>query len=247
VRIVQAHGDGVRWPPIPHPTLSGRCGTLGVVVVVASALPCPLSSRAAGIGAMSEQWRVGANKNKAESATEDSEPHQNNTEMEQQQKKVTAKDKLKQIWTNINDTLKGGKKLYHCTSEQNAQSIEREGFRPGSQGIAGGGIYFAETPADAVRKAHNHGAVLKCRVKLGKVLDVAHEGDSSLTSSEVKRLGCNSVRIPRYGAEYDVQHFHQCIFVTLCLGTACTSHRVPEWSAGTKQSPHTRPAQHLQA
>jgi len=127
-----------------------------------------------------------------------------NAEMEQQQKKVTAKDKLKQIWTNINDTLKGGKKLYHCTSEQNAQSIEREGFRPGSQGIAGGGIYFAETPADAVRKAHNHGAVLKCRVKLGKILDVAYEGDSSLTSSEVKRLGCDSVRIPRYGAEYCV-------------------------------------------
>jgi hypothetical protein len=124
--------------------------------------------------------------------------------MEQTQKKVTAKEKLKQIWTNINETLKGGKKLYHCTSEQNAQSIERGGFRPGSHGIAGGGIYFAETPADALRKAHNHGAVLKCRVKLGKVLDVAHEGDSSLTLSEVKRLGCDSVRIPRFGAEYCV-------------------------------------------
>jgi hypothetical protein len=167
-------------------------------------------------------------------------------EMEQKQKKVTAKEKLKQIWTNISNTLKGGKKLYHCTSEQNAQSIERGGFRPGSQGIAGGGIYFAETPADAVRKAHNHGAVLKCRVKLGKILDVAYAGDSSLTSSEVKRLGCDSVRIPRYGTEYDVQLFHQCIFVTLCLGTACTSHHVPEWSAGTKRLSHTHPAQHLQ-
>jgi hypothetical protein len=122
--------------------------------------------------------------------------------MEQTQKKVTAKEKLKQIWTSIKDTLKGGKKLYHCTSEHNAQSIERGGFRPGSHGIAGGGIYFAETPTDAVRKAHNHGAVLKCRVKLGKVLDVAYEGDSSLTLSEVKRLGYDSVRIPRFGTEY---------------------------------------------
>ena len=50
---------------------SGRCGTLGVVglwewFVAGSALPCPLSSRAAGIGALSKQWHADANKNKAE-------------------------------------------------------------------------------------------------------------------------------------------------------------------------------------
>jgi hypothetical protein len=116
----------------------------------------------------------------------------------------TVKEKMKQLWTNVTDTVKGGKKLYHCTSEQNAQSIEQSGFQPGSRGIAGGGIYFAETPADAVRKAHNKGPVLKCRVKLGKMLDVGHGGDSSLDLSAIKKQGCDSVRIPRSGTEYCV-------------------------------------------
>ena len=115
-----------------------------------------------------------------------------------------TKEKMKQLWTNVTDTLKGGKKLYHCTSEQNAESIERSGFQPGSRGIAGGGMYFAETPADAARKAHSSGVVLKCRVKLGKVLDVGRSGDSSLNLSALREQGCNSVRIPRAGTEYCV-------------------------------------------
>jgi hypothetical protein len=115
----------------------------------------------------------------------------------------TTKEKLKQLWSKFSDTVRG-KKLYHCTSEQNAESIESSGFRPGSRGIAGGGIYFAETPADALRKAHCTGAVLKCRVKLGQTLDVGYNGDSSLNLSDLKEKGYDSVRIPRLGTEYCV-------------------------------------------
>ena len=133
-------------------------------------------------------------------------------------KKASLGDQLKQLWTAATDAVKGGKKLYHCTSEQNCQSIERNGFRPGSHGIVGGGIYFAETPADAVRKAHNSGVVLKCRVKLGKVLDVGRSGNSSLNLNAIKEQGCDSVRVPRSGTEYCVYEPSRIRVVDRCKG-----------------------------
>jgi hypothetical protein len=39
----------------------------------------------------------------------------------------------------------GGTTLYHQTSEAIARTILASGFRPGSAGLAGGGIYFTTT------------------------------------------------------------------------------------------------------
>jgi hypothetical protein len=96
------------------------------------------------------------------------------------------------------------KTLFHCTSAENAASIRRNGFRCGTSGLAGGGIYLAETEEDAKRKAHQHGVVIKCEVDLGKVHKVGFDGDESLCLSRLKAKGCNSVSIARKGTEYCV-------------------------------------------
>jgi hypothetical protein len=99
----------------------------------------------------------------------------------------------------LSGSLFGGIRLFHCTSESNAASIRRNGFHCGSSGIVGGGIYFAMSAQDAIRKAHANGAVLTCEVDLGRVHDVGFDGDRSLNLSRIRKLGCDSVRIPRNG------------------------------------------------
>ena len=105
---------------------------------------------------------------------------------------------------HLSGRLLGGRRLYHCTSKSNAASIQRNGFRCGSSGLTGGGIYFAESVADASRKSQTNGVVLECEVDLGSVLDVGSSGDSSLSGSVLRSRGYNSVRIPRNGTEYCV-------------------------------------------
>jgi hypothetical protein len=102
----------------------------------------------------------------------------------------------------LSGRLLGGRLLYHCTSRANADSIQRNGFRCGSSGLAGGGIYFAETAADASRKAHNNGVVLECEVDVGRVRSLDHNGDSSMTLRRLNDLGYDSVEIPRQGKEF---------------------------------------------
>ena len=87
-------------------------------------------------------------------------------------------------------------RLYHCTSYANARKITAEGFRCGHSGLAGGGIYFAESVDDASRKAHEHGVVLVCDVDLGRVMTVGFNGDPNLRISRLKAIGYDSVRIP---------------------------------------------------
>lgn len=99
----------------------------------------------------------------------------------------------------LSGSLFGGIRLFHCTSESNAASIRRNGFHCGSSGIVGGGIYFAMSAQDAIRKANANGAVLTCEVDLGRVHDVGFDGDRSLNLSRIRKLGCDSVRIPRNG------------------------------------------------
>lgn len=47
------------------------------------------------------------------------------------------------------------KQFYHATSFQNAVKIVAEGFKKGTTGMLGAGIYFAETPTGALNKAHS--------------------------------------------------------------------------------------------
>ena len=100
---------------------------------------------------------------------------------------------------HLEGRLFGGMLLYHCTDRSSADSICSSDFRCGSDGIAGGGIYFAVSAQDASRKARRNGVVLECEVNLGSVLDVGFNGDSSLNLARVRERGCDSVRIPRNG------------------------------------------------
>ena len=47
--------------------------------------------------------------------------------------------------------------------------ISSKKLKPGSGGIAGGGIYLPTNPNDTMHKAHNFGFLFKVKAKLGNV------------------------------------------------------------------------------
>ena len=56
-------------------------------------------------------------------------------------------------------------KLYHQTDAETAEVILRtQRMKPGSGGLAGGGIYFATTPELTGHKAHKKGVILEATV-----------------------------------------------------------------------------------
>ncbi len=57
--------------------------------------------------------------------------------------------------------------LYHQTEPHVVTTIlSTLEMRLGTQGVLGGGIYFAESPGDTVKKAHKHGGVVEAHVKV---------------------------------------------------------------------------------
>jgi hypothetical protein len=95
--------------------------------------------------------------------------------------------------------------LYHMTDATAARSIvSTQTFRPGTSGLAGGGIYFAETPEDTKHKARSQGPILQAKVNLGKQKNLSYHGDPSLTHEQLKQEGYDSVKIPRNGTEHVV-------------------------------------------
>ncbi|CAJ1387809.1 unnamed protein product [Effrenium voratum] len=79
----------------------------------------------------------------------------------------------------------------------------------GQGGLAGGGIYFAESPAEARRKANQRGAMLKATVRVGRMKVVQRQGSTTFTQlvsegyDSVKILGRDS------GTEYVVYNCAQ--------------------------------------
>ena len=102
---------------------------------------------------------------------------------------------------------------YHQTSEDAAKSIiSSQTFRPGTEGIAGGGMYFAVKPEETQIKTHNFGPILECKVKLGNNRGLPYDGDKSFLDTKCTdgferclKVGVDSVSIPRTsGLEYVV-------------------------------------------
>ncbi|CAE8587102.1 unnamed protein product [Polarella glacialis] len=87
------------------------------------------------------------------------------------------------------------RKLYHQTSTETAARIlqSKEMLR-GSSGLAGGGIYFAETPEETQDKCHSRGCILEATVRLGRMKDAGSNGCST-TFTDLQREGYDSVRI----------------------------------------------------
>jgi hypothetical protein len=104
--------------------------------------------------------------------------------------------------------FKGGTKLYHQTDKKTADIIMKtQHMKPGSGGLAGGGIYFATTPELTGHKAHRHGVILEATVALGKIHTLEAAGDPSMTLQKLQSLGYDSVCIARpvsRGQEYVV-------------------------------------------
>jgi rubredoxin len=101
--------------------------------------------------------------------------------------------------------------LYHQTSPEFASEIIRsQRMRRGNPGLAGSGIYFAESARETEHKAQKKGAMLRATVRLGRVKTVSSNGDSSVTFASLQAEGYDSVRIPRPGGtEYVVYNWDQ--------------------------------------
>lgn len=107
------------------------------------------------------------------------------------------------------------KYLYHQTSAENAKRIvSSQQMLRGHDGLAGGGIYFAESAVETNHKAHKHGVILRVRVRLGRVKRISPEGDGTVNFNRLQFPGddCSfdSVEIPRPGGtEYVVYNYDQ--------------------------------------
>jgi hypothetical protein len=118
---------------------------------------------------------------------------------------------------SVEDAKKYGTQLYHQTDDATAQSILRtQQMKPGSKGLAGGGIYFATTEEQTGHKAHAHGVTLKAYVRLGRILTLESEGDRSMTFEKLHSKGFDSVCIARSvssGHEYVVYDPAQVLYI----------------------------------
>ena len=113
------------------------------------------------------------------------------------------------------------KTLYHQTDQQSAILIlSSRKMKRGSTGLAGGGVYFATSETDTMHKAHSTGCVLKCQVALGRVKRIKSNGNKSITFTQLKKEGFDSVEIPRPGGtEYVVYDWDQVKDIKYCSFT----------------------------
>ena len=100
--------------------------------------------------------------------------------------------------------------MYHVMDEERAREILSSGrMLRGDGGAVGGGIYFAESPEAADRKAHRRGVCLQARVKLGKIREL-DSTDPFVTFGSLRRLGFDSVLLTCFnGNEYTVYNSDQ--------------------------------------
>ena len=100
-----------------------------------------------------------------------------------------------------NQPVKGNKDdimiLYHVTNAESGRLIkESNKMIRGQQGMFGGGIYFAETAQDANYKAEHRGALVTCRVYVGKCLKVKDANAGKFTFTSLYKKGYDSVWAP---------------------------------------------------
>merc|ERR1712098_524240 len=65
--------------------------------------------------------------------------------------------------------------MFHGTRPEAAKSIQKEGFKPSTNGMLGPGVYVSQD----INKARKHGAVvLETEVRTGKVKKIDRQGHS---------------------------------------------------------------------
>jgi hypothetical protein len=98
------------------------------------------------------------------------------------------------------------KTLYHQTDRDGLRGIKSAGgMRKGASGLAGPGIYFADTPEHTSHKARRRGVILEALVDIGeRTLRIAADGCAD-AEDRMRAADCHSVLIPRSnGQEYCV-------------------------------------------
>jgi len=111
---------------------------------------------------------------------------------------------------------RGGKVLvlFHQTSPGAGPLILQNGFKLGTEGWCGGGIYFATSPQATYRKAigpeSHHGYIVGARVNVGRVKYMGSSCDRSMTGLKLWLLGYDSIHFnPGDGDEYVVYSKHR--------------------------------------
>ena len=101
--------------------------------------------------------------------------------------------------------------LFHQTSaDAAAKIVASQKMYRGSDGIAGGGIYFAESPDLTAHKCKLWGVILEATVLLGSQKIISSTGDMTITFRSLQRKGYDSVLVQRPGgADHVVYNFDQ--------------------------------------
>lgn len=102
--------------------------------------------------------------------------------------------------------------LYHQTSPTIAQKILSTGeFLRGSNGIVGGGIYFAETAQATNLKAQQQGQILKAEILVGNVKVEQYSSLTTYTFTQLAKLGYDTVKVTgrSTGIEYIIYNYDQ--------------------------------------
>lgn len=99
--------------------------------------------------------------------------------------------------------------LYHQTGSQFGPLILQNGFRPGTRGWCGGGIYFATsrkaTYGKAIGPDSHKGFMIEAQVQIGRVKHLSKTCDRRMTGAKLSRWGYDSITFnPGDGAEYVV-------------------------------------------
>lgn len=113
--------------------------------------------------------------------------------------------------------LAGCARLFHQTDSETAEIILRtQEMKPGTSGLAGGGIYFATSKELTHHKATRKGVILEATVRLGKIKTLDADGDRGMTHSKLQRMGFDSVCLARQvssGHEYVVYDSKQVFYI----------------------------------
>ena len=87
---------------------------------------------------------------------------------------------------------------FHGTGDAGIEGITRNGFRMGTGGMYGGGIYFATDSSKSAQSCYTKGSnkLLLCDVLLGRSM-VVNQSNGSLNGDFVRQSGFDSVYAPR--------------------------------------------------
>jgi hypothetical protein len=130
----------------------------------------------------------------------------------------------KGIYPKIEGKPEDCKILYHGTSEWASKKILNFYLmKPGSKGMLGPGIYFAESVEDAHEKAHKNQIILSVEVKVG-IQYCTWEPEKKMNKEKLAELGCNSVRWDSRstGVEYCIFDPEQIISFRIVIGSSKT-------------------------